>query len=185
MLNFKNAKYASKGFTLIELTIVFTIMAVIGGIGFAAYTSFSSNQKLDQAAYDLKAGIDEAKLTAISRIKPASCGATSALDGYRLNVCTGASCANLYEMTPICTPPPSTSPTPVVKVRDPKIVISQSQENCGTPSAPGNPFIFMSRIGLTTGTCEFLLLNTENENTKLVCVDAGGNVSVKSGDSEC
>ncbi|MBP7832503.1 MAG: type II secretion system protein [Candidatus Levybacteria bacterium] len=169
-----------KGFTLIELTIVFTIIAVIGGIGFASYTSFSSRQKLDQAAYDLKAGIDEAKHMAISRVKPASCGATTALDGYRITICVnGGNCtnsANLYEITPICIPPP-VSPPPISKVKNSKIILSK--ESCGTGA---NAVIdFHSQVGIISGTCSISLLNQEDNTFKTVCVDAGGNVSVTSG----
>lgn len=170
----------SNGFTLIELTIVFTIIAVIGGIGFASYTSFTSRQKLDQAAYDLKAGIEEAKHMAISRVKPTSCGATTALDGYRITICvTGGNCtnsANLYEITPICIPPP-VSPPPISKVKNSKIVLTK--ESCGIGATA--VINFASQVGITSGACSISLLNQEDNTFKTVCVDAGGNVSVTSG----
>ncbi len=173
-----------KGFTLIELTIVFTIMAIIGGIGFASYSTFSNRQKLDQAAYDLKAGIDEAKHMAVSRVKPSSCGATTVLDGYRVTVCvSGGNCTvstNLYEITPICVPSPA-SPTPLVKQRNPQVALNK--RDCGTgPTAVLN---FSSQVGLTSGTCSILLFSQDDNTYKTVCVDAGGNVAIKDGNVSC
>jgi len=170
----------SNGFTLIELTIVFTIIAVIGGIGFASYSSFSSRQTLDQTAYDLKAGIDEAKSMAVSRVKPSACGATTALDGYRITICvTNGNCtssAKLYEITPICVPPP-VSPPPITHPKNSKIALIK--DSCGTGQ---NAVInFSSQVGLLSGPCSISVVNQENFTSKTVCVNSSGNVTVKDG----
>lgn len=168
-----------RGFTLIELTIVFGIIAVIGGVGFAAYTSFATRQKLDSAAYDLKAGIEEAKHTAISRVKPASCGVTTSLEGYSFTVCSGAACTNLYTISPICLNAVPT-PTPFVKTRDTQIL--------ATVGICNNPLIFSSQTGLTNGSCRIVLTDTQDSSgntARTVCVDAGGNVTIKDGSVSC
>lgn len=167
------------GFTLIELTIVFGIIAIIGGVGFAAYSSFATRQKLDSAAYDLKAGIEEAKHTAIARVKPASCGATTSLEGYNLTICSGSACTNLYTISPVCLNATPT-PTPLVKVRDTQIL--------ATVDTCSNPLIFSSQTGLTSGSCRILLTDTQDSSgntAKTVCVDAGGNVTIKDGNASC
>lgn len=173
----------SSGFTLLELTIVFTIVAALGSIGFAAFTNFSSQQVLDQAAQDLKSGIDQAKFSAISRIKPTGCSNSNVLDGYIVVVCaTGGSTAclpttNLYELRPQCIPAPVLSPVPLSKNKSSKISVIVS--NCGIGT--NNTIVFSSQTGTSNGKCTILLTNTDTNATKLVCVDNGGNASIQTG----
>lgn len=174
----------SSGFTLLELTIVFTIIASIGGLGFAAFTNFSTRQMLEQTAQDLKSGIDQTKFAAISRTKPVACPATSSLYSYAIIVCavggaTACSTGNLYEIRPQCTPNPVPSPMPMVKQGNSKIAVTVS--GCGPAASPNyNAILFSPQIGLVRKTgCKILLTNTETNETKSICVDSGGNSIVQ------
>ncbi len=168
-------KFTNKGFTLVELTIVFSIIALVGSIGYASYTTFSERQTLEQAALNLKSGIDDTKISAISRVKPTGCAATSVLNGYSINICTGTSCTNMYDIAPVC--PPS-APASVPKKR-PTNIVASFEGQCT------NPLIFSAQIGLTSGPCTITLYNTKNNAFKTVCIDAGGNVSIKNNTVTC
>ena len=75
-------KHVEKGFTLIELMVVFSILAVLSTIGVAAFVSFSRTQTLNAAASDIKSMLNLAKSRAYSQVKPSvtPCN-TSQLDG--------------------------------------------------------------------------------------------------------
>lgn len=177
----------SSGFTLLELTIVFTIIAALGSVGFAAFSNFSSQQVLDQAAQDLKLGIDKAKFSAISRVKPTACASANLLTTYIVVICATdgvtacASANNLYEIRPVCTPVPNPSPIPSTKEKSTKITVSVSACGGGTLPANNNSILFSPLKGVVRNTgCTIVLTNTDNGNTKTICVDAGGNASIKS-----
>lgn len=176
----------SPGFTLLELTIVFTIIASIGALSFAAFSNFSSRQVLDQTAQDLKSGIDQTKFSATSRIKPAACTSSSALISYVILFCASGgvtACTNinnLYEIRPNCTPVPNPSPIALTKPRSSKITLTVT--DCGGAPLPANnnSIIFSPQVGIVRKTgCKILITNTENNETKSVCVDAGGNAYIQ------
>jgi len=80
-------KHVEKGFTLIELMVVFSIFAVLSTIGVAAFVSFSRTQTLNAAASDIKSMLNLAKSRAYSQVKPSvtPCN-TSQLDGYKVKI---------------------------------------------------------------------------------------------------
>ena len=63
----------TKGFTIIELLVVFTIIALTAGIGFVSLASYSRSQALTQAAANIKQSIDTARFNALSNVKTSSC----------------------------------------------------------------------------------------------------------------
>lgn len=176
---------SKSGFTLLELTIVFSLMAVLGAIGFAAFTNFSSRQTLDQTAQDIKAGIDQAKFSAISRVKPSSCAASNILDGYTAVICTtgglsACTAGNLYELKPACIPVPNPSPIPLSKKISANITVSVT--SCGILN--NNAIFFSAQIGTSNGLCT-IRLTDDTGSSKTVCVDNGGNVSILDGAVNC
>lgn len=82
------------GFTLIELIVVTTIIALLTGGGIAAYNRFNEKQILEQAALDLKSNLRVAQNRALSGEKPTGC---STLDGYRASFLTAS-----YNFQAIC-----------------------------------------------------------------------------------
>lgn len=71
------------GFTLIELMVVISIIALLAGGGVAAFSSFNKTQTLKAAANDLKNNLRLAQSKALSQEKPAGC---SCLNGYQVTI---------------------------------------------------------------------------------------------------
>jgi prepilin-type N-terminal cleavage/methylation domain-containing protein len=63
-----NLKF-QKGFTLIELIVVFTVMAILATIGTASLVSYSRTQTLNQATSDLVQTLNTAKSLSASQVK--------------------------------------------------------------------------------------------------------------------
>jgi prepilin-type N-terminal cleavage/methylation domain-containing protein len=58
-----------KGFTLIELIVVFTVLAILSTIGTISLVSYSRAQTLNQATNDLVQTLDTAKSLSGSQLK--------------------------------------------------------------------------------------------------------------------
>lgn len=88
------------GFTLIELVIVFSVIAILSIIGIASFVSYSHSQTLNTATLDVSTMLNTAKSKALSQVKPAqgSCSAQP-LDGYKVIV---SRLDGTYEINAIC-----------------------------------------------------------------------------------
>jgi len=99
MINNKIITNSSKGFTLLELIIVFTVIAILSSIGIASFVGYSRSQTVQTAAYDLQNTLSLAKSKAMSQVKPTVCASTAALLGYRVDLDTGN---GTYKILVIC-----------------------------------------------------------------------------------
>lgn len=86
-----------KGFTLVELLVVVSVLMVILGFGVARYTAFNRRERVKQAAFTLKATLRFAQTKAISAEKPSS-GCTTYL-GMRVSF-TATSYSTQHECSP-------------------------------------------------------------------------------------
>lgn len=81
------------GFTLIEILVVFSVIAILAGVGIASFVSYSRFQEVNQAANSIKLLVNEAKFNSLSVVKTLSdqqgqsitCGVQS-LVGYRVDI---------------------------------------------------------------------------------------------------
>lgn len=84
-------KLGQQGFTLIEIIVVFAIIAILSVIGVAAFVNYSRIQTVEAAAGELSSFLVIAKSRAISQVKPTAqipqCDNSSILNGYRVAVC--------------------------------------------------------------------------------------------------
>ncbi len=183
---------SSLGFTLLEILVVFSVIGILTGIGFASFVSYSRKQSLDQAAQDLKTAIDQARFNSVSRVKPSSCG-TNVLDIYRLVTCTNATpsdpatpnaCVNpnnLYEMYAFC----GSYINVASKARASNILTSiaaASSGECGTDRI----IRFYTLTGFDINSCRIVLTTTDTPSlSKTLCVDNGGNTNIKEGTTTC
>lgn len=71
------------GYTLIELMVVISIIALLAGLGVAAYSNFNQTQTLKAAANDLKNNLRLAQNKALSQEKPSAC---SCYTGYQATI---------------------------------------------------------------------------------------------------
>lgn len=80
------------GFTLIEILVVFSIIAVLALIGVAAFVSYGRMATLQSASSDLSSILLLAKSRADSQVKPPSsqipqCNDQTVLNGYKVILC--------------------------------------------------------------------------------------------------
>lgn len=149
------------GFTLIELVVAFSIIAVLSTIGVAAFLNYSRSQTLQQATNDLITTLNVAKSKAIAQIKPndARCLPDKVLSGYKVVLNTGqytlyAVCGNGVNV-PI---PPATDTTPIT-AKLPKGVSFDSSMTLPmtitfgvlTGGVVGSGSIILDGVGVTTG----------------------------------
>jgi prepilin-type N-terminal cleavage/methylation domain-containing protein len=100
------------GFTLIELVVAFSVMAILATVGMASFLSFSRAQTLQQATNDLMTTLNTAKAKAVTQTKPADCllPQEKTLNGYQVILVT----VNSYKLRAICNGSPvdiSATPT--------------------------------------------------------------------------
>lgn len=77
---------SKRGFTLIELMIVLSIMAVLGTVGVAGFRNYSQIQVLQSSVNEFTTALNTARSRALSQVKPAICASSSTLDGYGVKV---------------------------------------------------------------------------------------------------
>lgn len=80
---FKIPRYEdkSKGFTLIEIIVVFSVIAIISTVGIAAFVSYSKTQALQASYLDFINTLNKAKAYSLSQVKPTRCD-QNLLNGY-------------------------------------------------------------------------------------------------------
>lgn len=109
-LNFFKKKKFSSGFTLIELIVVFSVIAVISTVGVVSFTSYNKTSELNSAVSDTISFLNSAKSNSLSQIVPEECDVQGlALEGYEVRILSGgqnqssielwAKCASSYFMS--------------------------------------------------------------------------------------
>lgn len=85
-----------KGFTLIELIVVFSTIAFLSIMGIVSYVSYSQSQSVESEVQKLITTIHLAKSRAASQVKPPVC--VGQLDGYSVKIEN----ANQYSLNVVC-----------------------------------------------------------------------------------
>ena len=83
-----------RGFTLIELMVVISIIALLVGLSIAGYSNFNKTQTLQAAAKDLKNNLRLAQNKALAQEKPTTC---TCLSGYQVMIGPSS-----YQMQAFC-----------------------------------------------------------------------------------
>lgn len=110
------------GFTLIELVVAFSVIALLSTVGIASFVSYSRSQALSVSVKDLVNTLNLAKSRSLSQVLPSQCLGQS-LIGYEVKLCSlpSSSCPPLadysYELNVVClgiiVPPIETKKLPV------------------------------------------------------------------------
>src|SRR4030042_4548027 len=91
---------SSRGFTLIELIVVFSILSVLSAAGLASFVTYSRTQAVTNERNNLILILNVAKARAQSQIKPSSCS-TQTLRGYEVFINTAN---DTYILRAVCSP---------------------------------------------------------------------------------
>jgi len=86
----------SEGFTLIELVVAFSIMAILGTVGIASFVSYSRSQSLQQATNDLTMTINTARAKSLAQVSNI-CSGSGVFNGYDVVIST-----NSYNLNAEC-----------------------------------------------------------------------------------
>lgn len=103
----KNRRFFS-GFTIIELLIVFSVLAILSTVSVVSFVTYNKAQTLTSASRDIQQALSLAKSRAQSQVKPADCTKDDPpppLIGYEMRVCiNGQECQSKddYEVDAIC-----------------------------------------------------------------------------------
>lgn len=89
---------SQKGYSFIELLVVFSIIGILSTIGIASFVNFNNSKSLDGAASDVSNTLTLARQRALSQIKPTSCNANQSLGGYEVRFSTAASTYEIYAL---------------------------------------------------------------------------------------
>ncbi len=150
---------SEKGFTLLELIVVFTIIAILSTMGIASFMTYSRNQTLVQAAQSLENTIHLARSDALSQVKPSVCTG-QVLNGYQIDINT---LNNTYSLSVVC------NGTHVVSQTTLPTTISFSSQTTAT-----SIFYPIISSGATGGNTKIVLTGYGNNFT--INIDNNGNL---------
>ena len=101
---------SQKGFTLIELIVVFTVLAILSTIGVISFVSYSRAQVLNQATNDLVQALNTAKSLSASQLKTVNkngktleCLDYQTLNGYGVQINASDTSHEYYALYISCT----------------------------------------------------------------------------------
>jgi Tfp pilus assembly protein FimT len=77
-----------RGFTLVEMLLVFALMVIMITMGIASFTSYGKRQDLQTAVSGVTSYLNLAKSRSASQVKPSQCG-IGQLQGYIVGVTVG------------------------------------------------------------------------------------------------
>jgi prepilin-type N-terminal cleavage/methylation domain-containing protein len=180
MTNIKFPHLTNKdGFTLIELVVAFSIMAVLSTIGVVSFVNYSRTQTLQQAVNDLTTALGTAKSMSVAQITTPNvgggdlkCFSGQSFGGYGITTTTGTN-PNSYKLYIQC----SGVKNYAVSTPLPKYISFSSSSTTSDVFFPiliggvvgnGNIVLDGSALGLTVGS-----------SSKTINIDQWGNIKVQ------
>lgn len=90
----------NKGFTLIEMIVVFSVISILSTIAIAAFVNYNKSQVLQIGASDISSVLSLAKSRSLSQSKPDSCNnPMQTLNGYEVDLTFSD---NSYALYAVC-----------------------------------------------------------------------------------
>lgn len=172
---------SEKGFTFIELIIVFSITAILSTVGLASFVDYNRRQTLNTSVYDLVTLLNQAKSRAQSQMIRNQdgnnmCGNQS-FNGYKILICglAGSTCIanqkDYYELDIVCSGSIENSSNPIEAKKLPSNVTFD--EKTTTTS-----IFFKSFVGGVEGAGT-VVINAFQNLKRDVSVDSYGNTTMR------
>lgn len=162
-----------KGFTIIELIIVFTIISILSVGGFAAFVSYSQSQSLSGDRENIVTILNLAKANTTSQFKPTSstkCQGT--LEGYSVVFTTSGGNAGTYQLYVRCSGNnPGSTPPREIKMNDNPYKLSNNTSFLTTGATPMNVssvFYPLLTGGIEVKTLTGTIANCSNNSCRIV-----------------
>lgn len=159
-----------KGFTLVELIIVFSIMAILAAGGFAGFVNYSRIQSVNTAGLEVVTMLNVAKSRAFTQVNP--CPSTSPITGYAVVLCYSGQCTNTrgsdYELEAFC------GSGGIIRIDDKKLPSNVTFDS----SVSTSKFFFNVLTGGVTGAGT-IKINGYGLQTKIITVDGIGKISIQ------
>lgn len=100
------------GFTIIELIVVFSVLAILSTVSIAGFVGYNNSQKLRNSILEVRTMLQQARSESLAQVKPNNCGT---FQGYEVRICctkSGTNCPTClssddYELDAICSSAPS------------------------------------------------------------------------------
>ncbi len=150
-----------KGFTLIEMVVVFGVIAILSTVAIAGFVNYNRTQILQTGVSELSSTLNLAKSRAISQTKPQECS-QQILNGYKVVLSVSN---NSYSMYAVC------SGTFEYKIGQ---TIYLPQNVAFKPDPTSTSFFFPIIVGGVTGQGTIYL--TAYGVTKTIVVDSTGGI---------
>lgn len=174
MINIKLPHLTNKdGFTLIELVVAFSIMAILSTVGVVSFVNYSRTQTLQQAVNDLITTLGTAKSMSVSQTT------ASNANGGSLN-CSGGGSFSGYGVTIITATNPD-SYNLYIKCSNAKVASAKSiflPKSVSFGSGTTSDVFFPILIGGVVGNGTIILNNSFNLPSKTINIDSGGNIQI-------
>ncbi len=157
----------SYGFTLLELIVVFSVIAILSTIGIASFVAYSRSQSVQTAASNFALTLESAKSRASSQVKLDAC--SGALNGYQVDISTSNPTKNAYSLNVLC---------PDVHLIQPITLPDNGNIKFDLGQTTTTSILFPVLTGAVGGSGTIVL--TGYGQSRWVCVDAKGIVKVLS-----
>lgn len=123
------------GFTMTEVMVVISLVAIMSGIGYSGFTSWRKKEQLRAAAYQLSGDLAEYRQRAIE--KHVSYGFTFTASGYTIFVDSNNNCVQDEDEATMKQVTVEKIPTPITLTRDPNPLLFRWDVR-GLPRTPAN-----------------------------------------------
>src|SRR5258708_38797658 len=99
---FTSSRHNPKGFTIIEVLVVFSLIAIVTSLSIAGFSSYGKVQTFEQSSADVSTVLVVARSRSLSQVKP--CVSNETLNGYLVTIAPGGS---TYKVDAVCAGVPS------------------------------------------------------------------------------
>jgi prepilin-type N-terminal cleavage/methylation domain-containing protein len=171
MIRIKQIRNCEKGFSLLEMIVVLSVLTILSTIGIASFSSGSKRATVETATNELISTLQLARSRAISQVKPENLmKCNGELRGYKVEINISGN-RNEYDLAVVCEVPPNPPTTNSILT---KTLPNNVTFNDGTTQTS---FFFPILTGSVEGSG--VVSVTGYDITKSISVDTVGGITIK------